>query len=157
METYFMARHNPDWSEQEKDQIADSLFNALTPETVNELYTIITIVGPRSFRPIDLAVYHGDIRFAKRLLEELGAKITVQILDTLILLQYLWSNVPGLITPDDIKDLIAINPTDIQHILPYTLFKAEFAREVRQEFMKSLRAAVRDAAWRRRRHILHGV
>jgi hypothetical protein len=161
METYFMACRNPDWSEQEKDQVADSLFNALTSETVNELYTINTIFGPRSVSPLYLAIQTSNLRLAKRLREELRAEITVPVLDYLVGMSFLHYRLVGpvqdAITPEFMKDLIATAPTDIHRILSHKLLKLCFPPDEIQKFIKSLRTAVQEAAWRRRRHILHGV
>lgn len=74
LQDYFNCHHCPT-SLTLRSEVAERLFNVLTPATVNTLYTIRTVIGERRISPLQVVTQVEDVMFATRLIVDLGADL----------------------------------------------------------------------------------
>ena len=160
----------------ENKELTDKLFKLLTPETVNKTFVINRKrIGPRQYIPIIVAAVH-DPKFAKKLIVELGADILSETVSTpgeyvqtpLKALVEEYHNIiedkhfPG--NPDDVIAAIAAGVANYQNnprinealntAFEASRFTPEQLLGFRQKFIPALSAAIREAAWNRRKHLI---
>ena len=177
LQDYFNCHHCP-ISPTLRKELADRLFNVLTPETVNRLYTIQTTFGERTYSPLQLATQTENTDLTKRLLVELGADILFSegahglhplrsLFSTYAVITYWdvqWSEHVHPVRHDALVDIIA---SGLARVKDTSRLPAVFDQAVRQSGITSvartellrkvgpaLRKEMRDIAWSRRRHLV---
>jgi hypothetical protein len=74
LEDYFNCHHSYTSATLRKE-VAERLFNVLTPDTVNTMYTIRTAIGDRHYSSLQAATQTENLSLTKRLIVELGADL----------------------------------------------------------------------------------
>ena len=174
MQDYFNCYHCPT-SPILRKGVADSLFNVLTPETVNRLYRIRTTIGDRDYSPLHVATQTQNTLLAKRLLVELGADILLSEgehgLHPLRSLLTAYANVtywgPDRSQPvcyDTLVDVMAVGlarvkdatrlPEAFDHAIRLSGITPTCRTTLLQKLQPAIRTVIREAAWNRRNHLI---
>lgn len=167
LQDYFNCHHCPTSSTLRKE-VGDRLFNVLTPETVNRLYTIETTIGPRIYSPLQAATQTENIDLTKRLLVELEANILlsegthgISPLKNLLGAYAKIGQHP--LQSDAVVEVLAAGLARVKDTsrLPTVFNEAvrvivlpEKRTELLRDLGPALRKEMRDIAWSRRRHLV---
>jgi hypothetical protein len=176
LEDYFNCHHCYTSAALRK-HVESNLFNVLTHDTVNKVYTIRTSLGNRQYSPLEVAAQTENHPLTKRLLVELGADLLFSEgagLHTIRSLLITYANISyrSVISPervhtvrhDEVVDVLAvgiarISDTDkLRDGLDYTIRRSGLTEgdciELGQALRPAIQKQMQDIAWSRRRHLV---
>lgn len=176
LEDYFNCHHSYTSATLRKE-VAERLFNVLTPDTVNTMYTIRTVIGDRHYSPLQAATLTDNLSLTKRLIVELDADLLFSggdglhpvrnLLSTYAAISYwrlLW---PDRIHPVRHNEIVDVLAEGILRISEKDKLRAAFddailrsgitaddRTELSQKLQRAIQKKIREAAWNRRRHLI---
>lgn len=173
LQDYFNCYYRPT-SPTLRKFATERLFNVLTPETVNKLYTIQTIIGERTYSPLQVISQTENLSFVKRLIVEKEADLFLSEGEhgihplRSLLTTYAHITYSGLLYPDHVyhvrhDEVVMAIVAGLTRLTDKTGVSDAFEQAIRQSgitpvdcvgLLSAVRKELQEAAWNRRRHLI---